>query len=267
MRRVLLAFSLMLPPALAAQSPARPAPRDGIMSAFESVVDRYGSNLVAAFDSIPSTQYGFRPRPVQQSVGYIAQHLEAANYSQCSQVGGLSHQMTARDSLADTVKARWPKDTLVARLRASLRFCDSALARMATLENGGQARTLLNLETDLAEHYSQVSGYMRQLGLVPPTALPPRPRSAIALSASALAPYTGTYELDEARQLEVTIRDGALFGGSTGGRTLRLWPETPRDFFFREVDATLTFVRDPGGAVTGLVVHQFGRDRFAGKLR
>jgi uncharacterized damage-inducible protein DinB len=30
------------------------------------------------------------------------------------------------------------------------------------------------LITDLAEHYAQVASYMRQLGMVPPSALPPR---------------------------------------------------------------------------------------------
>ena len=35
-----------------------------------------------------------------------------------------------------------------------------------------RARYLMLLITDLAEHYSQLAGYMRILGLVPPSALP-----------------------------------------------------------------------------------------------
>ena len=35
-----------------------------------------------------------------------------------------------------------------------------------------RARYLILLVTDLAEHYSQLAGYMRLLGLVPPSALP-----------------------------------------------------------------------------------------------
>jgi uncharacterized damage-inducible protein DinB len=38
-----------------------------------------------------------------------------------------------------------------------------------------RARCLILLVTDLAEHYSQISNYMRLLGLVPPSALP-RPK-------------------------------------------------------------------------------------------
>ena len=53
--------------------------------------------------------------------------------------------------------ARWPKDTLVARLKASLRFCDEAMERVPQLNSAAQASTLLAIETDLAEHYSQLA--------------------------------------------------------------------------------------------------------------
>ena len=138
-----------------------------------------------AFDSIPGSQYGFRPTPVQQSVGHIAQHLENANYQLCSTFGDRKHIMSGRDSLADTVKAQWPKDTLITRLRASLEFCRAAIERLSDASladeltvdtpRGPQtvlrARYLILLVTDLAEHYSQLSSYMRLIGLVPPSAL------------------------------------------------------------------------------------------------
>ena len=108
---------------------------------------------------------------------------------------------------------------------------------------------------------------MRLLGMVPPSALPPRRRTAIELPTRALSSYVGVYELYENQQLDVTMGDGVLFVKSTGGATVRLWAETDRDFFLKEIDAQLTFTRDASGAVTGLVVHQFGRDRAAGKIR
>jgi hypothetical protein len=266
-RRALFVFSLALPTALGAQSPATPASPDAVMLAFESMADLFGSRLVSAFDSIPAARYDYRPTPAQQTVGYIAQHLEGANYALCERMGALKHPRTAKDSLADTVKARWPKDTLVARLKTSLRFCDTALVRAGKLETGAQARTLLLFETDLAEHYSQLAGYMRQLGMVPPSALPPRPRTAIELPASALSPYVGVYQLGPELQLDVTMRDGVLFVKSTGGSTVRLWAESGSDFFLKEIDAQVTFVREASGAVTGVIVHQNGRDRTAAKVR
>lgn len=68
--------------------------------------------------------------PTQHSIGYMAQHLEDANLQLCSLFGATEHVRTAKDSLADTVKARWPIDTLIARLRASLVCCDNAIGRL-----------------------------------------------------------------------------------------------------------------------------------------
>jgi uncharacterized damage-inducible protein DinB len=265
--RALVTLALALPSGLAAQSSAQNEPRDGVMSAFETFSAVFGTRLKAAFDSIPASRYDYKPTAPQQTIGYIAQHLEDANYALCERMGDLKHPRTAKDSLADTVKARWPKDTLVARLEASLRFCDAALARVPKLDSQGMARTLLAFETDLAEHYAQLSSYMRQLGMVPPSALPPRRRTAVDLPASVLARYVGVYQLDPTLALDVTMRDGVLFLQSTGGAPVRLWAESDRDFFLKDIDAQLTFVRDAGGTVTGMVVHQFGRDRPAKKIR
>jgi uncharacterized damage-inducible protein DinB len=265
--RALITLALALPSGLAAQSPSPSEPRDGVMSAFETFAAVFGSRLKTAFDSIPASRYDYRPIAPQQTIGYIAQHLEDANYSLCERMSDLKHPRTAKDSLADTIKARWPKDTLVARLEASLRFCDSAMARVPKLDSQGMARTLLAFETDLAEHYAQLSSYMRQLGMVPPSALPPRRRTAVDLPASVLSRYVGVYQLDPTLALDVSMRDDVLFVQSTGGATVRLWAEGDRDFFLKEIDAQLTFVRDAGGAVTGVVVHQFGRDRPAKKIR
>src|SRR4029077_12701511 len=171
--------------------------------------------------------------------------------------GDLKHKRTAKDSLADTVKARWPKDTLVARLEASLGFCDSALARVPSVDTPGRASLLLAFETDLAEHYSQISSYMRLLGMVPPSALPPTRRTAITLPASALSPYVGVYRLSPGVQFEGTMGEGGLLIKSNiGGQAVRLLPETKNDFFVNEVEAQITFTREAGGAVTGLVRHQ-----------
>jgi hypothetical protein len=267
-RRTLLTIGLLLPPSLAAQSSGTPESPDRTMLAFETFADIFGSRLVAAFDSIPAARYDYRPTPPQQTIGYIAQHLEDANYGLCEHLSDLKHTRTSKDSLADTVKARWPKDTLVTRLKASLDFCDAAMKRVETPQLPALTFTLLGFETDLAEHYSQVSTYMRLLGMVPPSALPPKQHTAVALPASQLSQYAGVYELVPGLDLDVTTRDTALFMKSTAGRTsTRLWPESRSDFFVRETDLQLTFTRDASGVVTALVLHQFGRDRSARKIR
>ena len=267
-RRALIIIALMLPTALAGQSSAKHGPPDGVILEFQRFADLFGGRLVAAFDSIPEARYDYRPTPAQQTIGFIAQHLEDANYALCGRMGTLKHPRTAKDSLADTIKARWPKDTLVARLEASLRFCDTAMEQVTQLQSAAHTSTLLAFETDLAEHYSQLAVYMRLLGMLPPSALPPKRRIAINLPVSALSPYAGVYQFTRGVELEVTLRDGALFArSSTGGGALHLWPESRKAFFVKEVDAQVTFSRDGNGNVTGLVLHQYGRDRPATRVR
>ena len=179
--------AVFFPALLAAQQSATPQPpANPIVDTFRGF-GFYGGWLLAAFDSIPASKYAYKPTPVQQSVGYIAQHLESANYGLCEIIGGVKHLATAKDSLADTVKAQWPKDTLIARVRASMVFCDGVMARISdanlaeelTVRLPGnperrapRVRYVILLVTDLAEHYSQVSSYMRLLGLIPPSARP-----------------------------------------------------------------------------------------------
>ncbi|MEP7381879.1 MAG: DUF3471 domain-containing protein [Gemmatimonadota bacterium] len=265
--RAVVLLTFFLPGAIAGQTTAGRAAPDGVLQQFIRFADIFGGRLVAAFDSIPASRYDFRPTPSQQSIGYIAQHLEDANYALCERMGTLRYAATAKDSLADSVKARWPKDTLIARLKTSLDFCDTALQGAGPVTTATRANTLLAFETDLAEHYSQLANYMRLIGLVPPSALPPLPRTAITLPVASLRPFAGSYQLASGVELVVTMRDTALFIRSTlGGPPAQLWPESARDFFLREVDAQLTFTRDAGGTVTGLVLHQFGRDRAARKV-
>ncbi|HEY5006841.1 MAG TPA: serine hydrolase, partial [Caulobacteraceae bacterium] len=93
---------------------------------------------------------------------------------------------------------------------------------------------------------------------LPPPAPPPPERHAIALAPEALQRLVGRYQL--APEIFVTItRDGDhLFAQLTGQNANEVFPESPRDFFWKVVDAQLTFL--PGDHAPGLVLHQGGRD-------
>jgi hypothetical protein len=148
-------------------------------------------NLAQAFDSIPASKFGYRPTPAQLSIGYIAQHLATDNYFFCEKFGAMKGTRVATDTTtADSVKAAWPRDTLIAKLKASLTFCENAfnqlddakLAEPVTMTFGGNTRTVsratmvLGHALDMADHYSQLANYMRLNNILPPTALPrPRP--------------------------------------------------------------------------------------------
>jgi uncharacterized damage-inducible protein DinB len=284
---VILIFPLT---SIAAQQPpsASPPPATAVTESFRAISALFGGRLVAAFVSIPADRYGYAPTPAQQTIGYVAQHLVEANYALCERFGGRPRPATAGNGVADTVKAKWPKDTLVAQLRDSFAFCatamsnvdDAHLAEEAPVPGAGggmtqqRARSLLLFATDLAEHYAQLSSYMRLLGMVPPSSVSPVRRVAIELPVSVLSRYVGTYEVPPSRQFgsptlrfDVTVRDGALLVKPVGQPEAQLWPASETDFFLKVSTATLTFTRDSTGSVTGVVVHDNGEDRPGRKMK
>jgi serine-type D-Ala-D-Ala carboxypeptidase/endopeptidase len=101
--------------------------------------------------------------------------------------------------------------------------------------------------------------------LVPKAAAVPQ-RSAIELSPDVLARYVGRYQLAPNFILDISVRDGAMYVQATAQPMLRLWAESESRFFLKEVDAQITFERDAGGAVTGLVLHQNGQNAPGKKL-
>jgi hypothetical protein len=48
---------------------------------------------------------------------------------------------------------------------------------------------------------------------------------------------------------------------------LQVYPESETEFFYKGVDAQLTFERDKSGAVKSLVLHQAGLDQRATKVK
>jgi CubicO group peptidase (beta-lactamase class C family) len=100
-----------------------------------------------------------------------------------------------------------------------------------------------------------------------PKPAPPKERAAIEVSPSVLERYAGAYQLAPEFVIEVSVQNGGLYAQATNQSRLRLWAETQRDFFFKEVDAQVTFVVDDSGSVSALVLHQGGADQRARKVR
>ncbi len=182
---------LALPIGLAAQQPQAAPPTNPITTAFRGRTMGLQRNLTQAFDSIPESKFSYKPTPAQLSIGYIAQHLANDNYLFCNLFGAMKGTRAAKDTAtADSVKATWPKDTLVAKLKESFTFCEQAFAQLddaklaepAQISFNGQTRPTtraamaLGHALDMSDHYSQLANYMRLNNILPPTALPrPRP--------------------------------------------------------------------------------------------
>jgi uncharacterized damage-inducible protein DinB len=179
-------LALTFPVSLAAQTPASP-PVNPVTTVFRARTMGLQRNLAQAFDSIPEAKFSYRPTPAQLSIGYIAQHLANDNYLFCNNFGAMKATLSPKDSTtADSIKATWPKDTLVTKLKASLTFCenafaqldDSKLADQVSMTFSGNTRTVtraamvLGHALDMADHYSQLANYMRLNNILPPSALP-----------------------------------------------------------------------------------------------
>lgn len=185
--------ALAAPIGLAAQQPsANTLPANPVSAAFKTRIAALHRNIAQAFDSIPESKFTYKPTPAQLSIGYIAQHIAEDDYFFCNNFGAMKGTRAAEDTAtADSVKATWPKDKLVSRLKESFAFCEQAInqvddAKLAdpiTMTFRGNSRTvvragmLIGHVQDLADHYSQLANYMRLNGMLPPTALP-RPRPA-----------------------------------------------------------------------------------------
>ena len=183
-------LTVALPLILSAQPPAGPQPNP-VTAAFRTRTLGLQRNIAQAFDSIPESRFAYSPTPAQLTIGFIAQHLVNDNVIFCNAFGAMKHAQSAKDTTtADSLKAKWPRDTLVAKLKASFTFCETAfsqlddakLAEQTTLTFNGTTRTVTRAQMalghalDVADHYSQLANYMRLINLLPPTALP-RPKS------------------------------------------------------------------------------------------
>jgi hypothetical protein len=78
--------------------------------------------------------------------------------------------------------------------------------------------------------------------------------------------YVGQYELMPEFILTITRREDRLFLQATGQDEAEMFPRSESEFFLKVVDASLDFVRDESGKVTGLILHQSGRDMPASRI-
>jgi CubicO group peptidase (beta-lactamase class C family) len=93
----------------------------------------------------------------------------------------------------------------------------------------------------------------------------PEVREAVAADAATLADYVGYYQLAPGVRFHITTEDGRLFAQLTGQERYPVFSESETEFFYKVVDAQLTFVRGEDGEVDHLVLHQ-GGDRKAQRL-
>ncbi len=92
-------------------------------------------------------------------------------------------------------------------------------------------------------------------------------RKVVPIDVKILPLYAGDYELKAGFVLTVTVENDQLFIQATGQAKLPLYPSSQTDFFLKEVEAQVSFVKDASGQVTQIVLHQGGNDAPAKRVK
>jgi len=146
-----------------------------VSDALRTSAERFGKNLTAAAEEMPASKYGYKPTKAQMSFGDVIAHLGEGNDYLCGTIAGTEAPKRGE------IKGDAGKDKLVARLKESFGFCQSALAKLDDSNLSGKlpffggrelprANIILITVEDWADHYSQLANYLRLNGLLPPTA-------------------------------------------------------------------------------------------------
>ncbi|HWW00652.1 MAG TPA: serine hydrolase [Candidatus Acidoferrum sp.] len=95
--------------------------------------------------------------------------------------------------------------------------------------------------------------------------LPPPPKE-IVLSRAALAEYTGQYSMRTGLVITVRLMDTGLEAQATGQRAAAIFASAKDEFFYKVVEARITFIRKSTGKIAGLILDQDGRRFPAEKI-
>jgi len=96
---------------------------------------------------------------------------------------------------------------------------------------------------------------------------PPKERQAIKLDPKVYDRCVGEYELGPGAMFTIRKEGDRLMARLTGQSFLEIFPASETEFFYKAVDAQITFLKDGQGRVIELVLHQNGRDLRAKRIR
>jgi D-alanyl-D-alanine-carboxypeptidase/D-alanyl-D-alanine-endopeptidase len=92
---------------------------------------------------------------------------------------------------------------------------------------------------------------------------PPKPREVVDVSPAVLESYAGVYMLTPQFALTVTVEDGKLMVQATGQDKFQVFAESKTKFFYKVVEAQISFVPDQDGKIDHAILHQGGLNQKA----
>jgi uncharacterized damage-inducible protein DinB len=176
MKRFLAGCIVLLATAAVAQQSKSP-----VSDVLRTMLAGRAKNTIAAFEAMPADKFGYKPTPDQMTFGHLAAHIVDSNYRFCSMVGDVPQPKT------EELKGTEEKDKLVADIKASFDFCQTALAKaddsklndsITWFDNKPRPRAwaFVALASSWADHYGMAAMYLRLNGVLPPTAKPQEPQ-------------------------------------------------------------------------------------------
>jgi serine-type D-Ala-D-Ala carboxypeptidase/endopeptidase len=117
----------------------------------------------------------------------------------------------------------------------------------------GRATQLILHQGGLDQHAKRIEGE------VPP----PKEHKEVTVDPKLFDGYVGSYQFVPNFILTVTREGDHLFAQATGQQKFEIFPEGDRDYFYKVVEAQITFITDRSGRATELILHQGGLDQHA----
>ncbi|HTY64554.1 MAG TPA: serine hydrolase [Acidobacteriota bacterium] len=78
--------------------------------------------------------------------------------------------------------------------------------------------------------------------------------------------YVGRYQLAPSVIFDITVEEDRIFAQLTGQPKFEIFPESEKDFFYKVVDAQITFESDGKGPAATLILHQGGQNPRAPRV-
>jgi CubicO group peptidase (beta-lactamase class C family) len=91
-------------------------------------------------------------------------------------------------------------------------------------------------------------------------------RKAIHIDPRIFDRYVGSYQLAPHFLITISREGNHLFAQATGQQKIEIFPASEKEYFFKVVDAQITFVTDSRGRATELILHQGGHDQHAKRV-
>lgn len=94
----------------------------------------------------------------------------------------------------------------------------------------------------------------------------PSERKEVRVDPKIFDNYVGDYQLTPRFLFAITRKGDHLYAQATGQARFEIFPESKKGFFYKVIDAQITFVTDSQGHATALILHQNGLDQRAERV-